>query len=116
MTPRLNLIVIRSDNPEDTVQFYELLGLSFQREKHGNGPVHWASNLDGIVLEVYPTSADKNADCSTRLGFEVEDITSKLTAVRSVGFEVISEPKESEWGFRAVIKDPDGRTVELLQE
>ena len=96
--------------------FYELLGLSFQEEKHGNGPIHWSSNLGGTILEIYPTSSNKKVDSSTRLGFEIEGITSKLDSLRSCGIEIISEPKESEWGLRAVVKDPDGRSVELLQK
>lgn len=38
--PRLNLLVIRSEEPARAVSFYELLGLHFQEEQHGKGPVH----------------------------------------------------------------------------
>ncbi|WP_166831598.1 hypothetical protein [Thalassoroseus pseudoceratinae] len=36
--PRLNLLVIRSEDPAQTVGFYELLGLRFQEEQHSSGP------------------------------------------------------------------------------
>lgn len=114
--PTLCLVVIRSDKPEDAVRFYGLLGLSFQNEQHGNGPVHWSSNLDGTILEIYPATSDKQVDSSTRLGFTVDGIMSKLDSLRSIGIEIVSEPKKSEWGLRAVVNDPDGRSVELLQK
>ncbi len=115
-TTCLNLVVIRSDKPEVAVQFYKLLGLPFQKEQHGNGPVHWTANLGGTILEIYPASSGKQVDGSTRLGFEVDGIMSKLDSLRSIGTEIISEPKKSEWGLPAVVKDPDGRSVELLQK
>lgn len=50
-SPRLNLLVIRSSEPARTVGFYELLGLRFCEEQHGKGPVHWAADVDGVVVE-----------------------------------------------------------------
>jgi lactoylglutathione lyase len=92
------------------------LGFHFKKQQHGKGPFHWSSNLGGAILEIYPVSSEKNVDSATRLGFEVDGITSKLDSLRSIGTEIISEPKESEWGLRAVVQDPDGRSVELLQK
>lgn len=114
-SPRLNLIVIRSLNAIRTVAFYQLLSIKFKEEQHGRGPVHWAADLDGLVLEVYPAKTAGEANCPIRLGFEVDDVVATVETLRSAGFETVSEAKESEWGLRAVVRDPDGRTIELVQ-
>lgn len=112
---RLNLIVIRSEEPARTVGFYELLGLRFQEEQHGTGPVHWAADADGVIVEVYPALSSA-VDSETRLGFEVPDIESVLVSLRDHSLEVVSDLKQTPWGLRAVIKDPNGRSVELVQQ
>jgi predicted enzyme related to lactoylglutathione lyase len=114
-SPSLNLIVVRSFDPARTVTFYESLGIRFQEEQHGKGPVHWAVNLDGLVLEVYPAKAEKEVDQTTRLGFEVEDIDDILRRLRPLGIKILTELKSSQWGLRAVVQDPDGRSMELVQ-
>lgn len=113
-TPLLNLIVIRSLEPDRTVAFYEMLGNKFQIEQHGTGSVHWAADLDCLVLEVYPAKSVDEVDKATRLGFSVEDVTSVLNSLRSSNVKIIDELKESKWGLRAVVEDPDGRSVELV--
>lgn len=114
-SPRLNLIVIRSSDPARTVAFYKALGLRFQEEQHGNGPIHWAAEFDSLVMEIYPATSSNDVDGSTRLGFSVDDVKSALSTLRDHGVEVISDLKQTKWGLRAVVQDPDGRSVELVQ-
>ena len=115
-SPRLNLLVIRSQEPARTVGFYQLLGLRFQEERHGKGPVHWAAEVDSAVMEVYPAQSSAEVDGATRLGFEVDEVESVLALLRDQGSEVVSDPKQTQWGLRTVVKDPDGRSVELVQK
>ena len=89
MLIELNLLVLRCRDIEVTRQFYEqLLGINFTLEQHGQGLPHYASILgNGLVWELYPTqeSPDK-----TRLGFKLKG--------NYVSY---------------VVKDPDGRSVEI---
>jgi len=51
-----------------------------------------------------------------RIGFQVaalDDIVAKLAAA---GGHVVTPPSDSEWGRRAVVKDLDGHTIELLAQ
>lgn len=114
-SPHLNLIVIRSLDAVRLVAFYQLLGISFKEEQHGRGPVHWAADLDGLVLEVYPAKTSDEVNEAVRLGFEIEDVIATVNALRSSGVEIASDVKESQWGLRAVVRDCDGRTIELVQ-
>jgi len=114
---RLNLVVLRVGDIERSAAFYSLLGLEFVKHAHGSGPLHYASEKDGVVFELYPHSPEQPVCPSTRIGFAVSDVdntTAKLGAV--AGAKVISLPKDSEWGRRAVVADPDGHRVELVQK
>ena len=111
--PRLTLIVLRSLQPQRTVSFYQTLGLHFQEERHGSGPVHWAANFQGVVLEVYPARNPEDIAPAVRLGFAVEDPAAILERLKAAGAEVASDLKDSPWGPRAVVRDPDGRPVEI---
>lgn len=114
-SPRLNLIVIRSLDTVRLVAFYQMLGISFVEEQHGSGPVHCAADLDGLVLEVYPAKTADEVNKTIRLGFEIEDVAATVNALRASGVEIANDVKQSQWGLRAVVRDCDGRTVELVQ-
>lgn len=87
---KLNLLVLRTARLAEMLDFYTLLGLDFEKEKHGNGPEHYAAVLDdGMVLELYPI----RKATGLRMGFMKEDS-----------------------GHGVLWTDPDGNTVEILKE
>jgi predicted enzyme related to lactoylglutathione lyase len=112
---KLNLVVLRSQDPERSVQFYRLLGLTFERHRHGHGPEHFAAVLGTTVLEIYRARHERDSTAATRLGFEVPCVDSVVAQADRFGARIVKEPGESEWGRRAVIEDPDGHQIELLQ-
>ena len=92
----LNLLVLRCKNIENTKEFYEKhLGFKFVLEQHGSSPLHYStticSNDNTMVLELYPVKMNSEPD-QTRLGFNLNQL--------------------NETSYQ-VIKDPDGRSVEL---
>jgi lactoylglutathione lyase len=108
---KLTLLVLRTPKLEDLRRFYSALGARFESERHGNGPDHYAATLaDDIILELYPSLDGSPPDAGLRLGLSVEDIEETL---RSLG--QTATPRQTKWGLRALVRDPDGRTVELLQ-
>lgn len=116
MTVRPNLLVIRVADLEASRRFYEALGLDFQVEKHGSGPEHLSYALSGFVFEIYPRRSEADSTSSVRIGFGLPALDPfLLDKLRSLGAELVSGPKESEWGRRLVLRDPDGHTVELLE-
>jgi lactoylglutathione lyase len=101
-TASLRLIVLKTRDLDKLKAFYEALGITFAKEQHGKGPMHYAGQLGTTVLELYPLPHDITvADTTTRLGFCVGSLKDVLTRL---GATV------------AVVRDPDGRTVELYQE
>ena len=116
MHSRINLIVIRSVDLNRAESFYQNLGLTFVRHRHGSGPEHMASESAGFVFEVYPRSNDRDSTSHVRLGFVVDDIDAIIQRLREASVEVVTAPYESPWGRRAVVKDHDGHTVELTSK
>ncbi len=120
---RLNLLVIKSPNPEKLKEQYEYLGFAFEHHQHGKGPLHFASENLGFVFEIYPLGLSVVApDLSVvapptvsppRLGFETTNLPSLMKTLENSTWKIIQEPKETEWGVIAVIQDLDGRKVEL---
>jgi len=111
----LNLVVLRSSDIARAVAFYTQLGLQFTRHRHGSGPEHFAAELPGGVFELYPLAPDGPSSLGTRIGFRVPSIDTTIAALTASPGAVVSPAKDSEWGRRAVIADPDGHRVELLQ-
>jgi lactoylglutathione lyase len=111
---RLNLVVLRSTDLDRAARFYGLLGINFAREKHGSGPEHLASKLGEVVLEIYP-DVSAGQDPRVRIGFDVPSVEDAIKKIRENGSVVLTPPKESPWGLRAVVADPDGHRVELRE-
>ncbi|MDB6024060.1 MAG: Glyoxalase/bleomycin resistance protein/dioxygenase [Verrucomicrobiales bacterium] len=111
----LNLVVLKSLNPVRAVKFYTCLGLNFTSHRHGKGPEHWAAEMSGGVFEIYPQTPETPSTLGTRVGFRVPSVDSVIGRLIEFPDSVVSPTKDSEWGRRAVLVDPDGHKVELLE-
>ena len=113
---RCNLVVLRARDLDRARAFYGALGLEFVRHSHGSGPIHLASEMNGQVFEIYPLSNRDQSTTSVRVGFSVPSVDAALPALLAAGGELISSPKDSPWGRRAVVADPEGHRVELTSQ
>ncbi len=112
----LNLVVLKSKNLPLAAAFYTRLGLQFSQHRHGSGPEHFAAELPGGVFELYPLPQDGASTLGTRIGFRVPSVDDALAALSESPAAVITPAKNSEWGRRAVVADPDGHRVELVEQ
>ena len=53
------VFVLVSKKPDRLRAFFESMGLKFNKEKHGRGPIHWAAQVGESVLEIYPSKKYK---------------------------------------------------------
>ena len=112
--PLLKLLVLRTHRLEELKKFYESLGVEFVKEKHAQGPPHYAGAIGAAVLELYPLAKDApDPDKSVRLGFVVPNLGVIANELGSGGIRIGPSERKSP---AMVVKDPDGRTVELTQE
>jgi predicted enzyme related to lactoylglutathione lyase len=114
-TAQLNLVVIQSVDDERAARFYSALGLTFTRHRHGSGPEHYACESGPVVFEIYPARDEGDSTTGIRLGFRVASVADTVAALTVAGGTVVSPPKLSPWGLRAVIADPDGHRIELTE-
>ena len=103
-----------------TRQFYETLGLEFVEEKHGEGPVHFACDFLGMVLEIYPLRAGVSVKPCDVVGvaFPVDDFDATVAALKAMELRLgaVGTYEIEDRKLRAVsVRDPDGRLVRLLE-
>jgi hypothetical protein len=114
--PTLSLLVLKTQQIGRLRTFYAALGIALSEERHGGGPMHYAGRVGDVVLEIYPLpEAVAVADATTRLGFVVEKLVEVIDALQAIGATVVHKPQPTDWGVRVVVRDPDGRAVELYQ-
>jgi catechol-2,3-dioxygenase len=113
-SPLLKLLVLRTHRMDEVKKFYETLGIKFAKEERSNGAVHYAATIGSAILELAPLSAGApNPDKSVRLGFAVPSLGTIANELGSTGIRIGPSERKSP---AIVIKDPDGRTVELTQD
>ncbi len=114
--PEFAKIVLKTHKLEDLRDFYECLGFDFEEEQKGKGPAYLAAEAGEAALEIHPLPEGKVADATTRLGFAVPDVVVCCNAAMNSGWRVENKPNSGPNGLRALLRDPDGRAVELTQE
>ena len=110
----LSLLVLKTRQIDALRKMYGTLGIELTEEKHGKGPVHYSGRIGDMILEIYPLpTGDTPVDATTRLGFVVESLSKIVKALEKQGISIVTKPTETERELRAIVRDPDGRVVEL---
>jgi lactoylglutathione lyase len=109
----MNLVVARCRDIDATRAFYDCLGFEFERHSHGTGPEHYAHEDARGVFELYPVATGKTPD-TAGLGFSHPDLDSLSNRFADLGLQP-TPPTDHPWGRTFVVRDPDGRRVELKQ-
>ena len=112
----IRLLVLRTSDIETLAEFYSLIGLSFEYHSHGGSPYHYSATIGQMVLEIYPLAKNQvKADKNLRLGFSIDNFDAIIKLLKEKRVQFSSEPAQTEFGFMAIILDPDGRKIELYQ-
>lgn len=112
-------VVLYAADIDVTRQFYETVGLAFVEERHDEGPVHYACDFQGIVLEIYPLKPGASAKpCTTvALIFQIDGFDGALEGLKAMGMKPGAVTVYAEGrGLRAVsVRDPEGLLVRLFE-
>ena len=112
----LQLLVLRTSDPHQLSAFYSLLGMSFDYHQHGNGPFHYAATTGQMTLEIYPLAkGQQQADIHLRLGFSIGNFDQTIALLKEQAVSFLADPSHTDFGFRAIVADPDGRKIELYK-
>jgi lactoylglutathione lyase len=119
MTEMASLVLFAA-SPTATAAFYRALGVQLADEYHGEGPVHFATELGPVHFAIYPAEAPGRAPQRRRggslfPGFYVESLDRAAMALTEVGAPLLTGHEQMPWGCRIVAEDPDGRAVEINQ-
>lgn len=121
--PELGALILFAGELGRVVAFYRALGLPLAEERHGTGPAHFACELGGVHLAVFaaadgapgaPSAQAFRSAGSSFPGFAVASVERTVAELRALGAEVEQEPVRTPWGVRALVRDPDGRVVEVF--
>ncbi|NOT93484.1 VOC family protein [Ferruginibacter sp.] len=113
----IRLIVLRTNDTKRLADFYSLFGLTFDYHKHGNSPLHYSALIGQTVLEIYPlTKSQSEADKNLRLGFGIDNFDKTVLTLKELQVSFSLEPTQTEFGFMAIISDPDQRKIELYKK
>jgi lactoylglutathione lyase len=113
----IRLLVLRTNDPRQLADFYSLLGFTFEYHKHNNSPFHYSSMIGQAVLEIYPLAKNQTeTDKHLRLGFGIDDFDRVILNLRELHVPFSLEPTQTDFGFMAIIIDPDERKIELYKK
>jgi lactoylglutathione lyase len=113
-------LVLFATSPSATAAFYRALGVELEDEHHGDGPLHFATELGTVHFAIYPAEApgrarERRSGGSLFPGFYVESLDGTADALAVVGATILTEHERVPWGCRIVAEDPDGRAIEINQ-
>lgn len=110
MTTRLSFVTLRCRDLDASRHFFETLGLESLLVRHKDGSHHYDCRAGDQTIELYPRRrGDTN---ELRIGFKVQRLGDVLANLRSQGTEIV-QTLGSPIVRYAVVKDPDGHTIEL---
>lgn len=110
----LAAVVFTCKDLDKSVRFYKALGVEVRETKHG-GALHYTCSLGGVHFALYPhDGAERGPQSGVQIGLMVTNLDGAITSVSGVGGNILQKPTPKPWGITALVEDPDGRKVELV--
>lgn len=110
MAARLSFVTLRCKDLDTTRVFYEALGLETTIVRHRDGTHHYDCRAGEQTIELYPRRRGDTHEL--RLGLRVDNLSDVLQDLRAQGVDVVQTLGVPNVRY-AVVRDPDGHTVEL---
>ena len=117
MAVKLVTLAFNSGRQAAMVDFYRALGANLQRKQISKGGESFFGILGNLEIEIY--SIAKKASLASpdfSMRFQVLDIAATIQKVKQLpDFEIIMDIEMLPDGKKAIVVDPDGHSVELIQ-
>jgi len=109
--------VIHSYNLVESHEFYSKIGFNIQKHKHGDGDQHLVCKNGDVLLEIYPLANSNKQDATKniRIGFKVASHGTILNQFDFFKQYFYIPPRETEWGKKMSLIDPDGHIIDLFE-
>ncbi len=114
MIGKLGLIMVVVKNLDRSVAFYrDVLGLKFTMQQP-----KWAQfDCGNIQLGLHPEGEEVKASPTSgcTFAFYVDNIDKTVRELKANGAKMLSEVRQEEFGLWALVADPDGYGIQLVQ-
>jgi lactoylglutathione lyase len=112
---KLGLIMVVVKDMKRSVAFYrDALGLKLEYESP-----HWSQlNAGTIQIGLHPEGKEVKVNPTTGLsfGFYVPDVQKAVAELKTRGARMLMEPRKENFGWLAMVRDPDGYAIQLGEE
>lgn len=112
---RISSLVLYAVDVTATAEFYRQLGVEF----HPAGPGRLVADVGGCRFAISPASSGDTArqgGAGTVMpGIDVDSVDTAIGRVIAAGGMILRAAETLDWGRRAVLSDPDGRAVEIVE-
>lgn len=113
----LTSVIINTAQVKAIVGFYKEIGVAFEQKKVTLGSEIYRAQFDGFEFVIFGVGSKvKSGTPPVQLTFKVSDISAVFKRLADYPQStVMMEPTEMPDGRKAIVLDPDGHSVELLQ-
>jgi len=106
------VILLVSDMKRSTKFYRDTLGMKLKKQSKD-----WTEFSEGgTVLAIHPAKKKKvKKNNSMLVGFSVSDFDDVIGALKKKRAKFYKKPKEEPFGKHAIIQDPDGHLISIMQ-
>ncbi|KYG60966.1 lactoylglutathione lyase [Bdellovibrio bacteriovorus] len=117
MSLLITSITLNTSQLQNMLVFYQIIGFQFTSTKVDKGSEMQRALHNGVEFTLY---ANKNVEASRvpslQLGFKVTNLVETVEKIKAVpGAMCILDPTDMPDGFKAIVLDPDGHAIELIE-
>jgi hypothetical protein len=117
MQSKLFRITLNTPQPDLLLRFYGLLGFQFVKTLINKGSQSWSGQSDDLNLEIFNINESFSEKIpGVQLSFRVQGLEKLVSQFRALNAQIMVEPMSLSSGLMAIVIDPDGRSIELIQD
>ena len=124
---RVDAIAVSSKDFKKSVEFYQLLGFTFDENQDLNSDHIEATDKDGMRLlfdrvKLHKEMSGHEPTPANHSNFallcdSVDEVNQIAEKIKNEGFKITKEPWDAFWGQRyCIVEDPDGYKIDLFAE
>ena len=123
MEPKIELtgaVIVVSDQPARLANWYrDVLAIKLADEQHDDDALHYGGYIGPNHFAIHPPANFSYAPAtdfgSIRIALHTFDFEGMVARLRSRNVTFLLEPVDLGWSKMAVVTDPDGNAIEILQ-
>lgn len=116
MSLTISSITFNTARLQDMLRFYRILGIHFTPQTVEKGGEFYRAQLGSIEFNLHPqTDIERSVIPGFHWALQVANLEQILGELKSLGADVLLTPATFTNGEKAIVLDPEGRALELIQ-